>query len=56
MEPCSHVWVGAASCYMDVLDKPQRRIAGSSHGASLEPLTHRRNVASLSFFLYVLLC
>ena len=48
MEPCCHVWVGAASCYMDVLNKLQRRIVGSSHGASLEPLAHRRNVASLS--------
>ena len=53
MEYCFHVWVGAASCYFDLLDKPQKRICtsvGPSLTASLEALTHRRNVVSLSFF------
>ena len=41
------------SCYLDLLDKLQKRICrivGPSLAASLEPLTHRRNVASLSLF------
>ena len=38
---------------MELLDKLQKRICrvvGSSLAASVEPLGHRRNVASLSFF------
>ena len=53
MEYCCHVWAGAPSCYLDLLDKLQKRICrivGPSLAASLEPLAHRRNVASLSFF------
>ena len=53
MEYCCHVWAGAPSCYLDLLDKLQKRICrivGPSLAASLEPLTHRRNVASLSLF------
>ena len=53
MEYCCHVWVGASSCYLDLLDKLQKRIcriAGPSLAASLEPLAHRRNVTSLSLF------
>ena len=53
MEYCCHVWAGAPSCYLDLLDKLQKRICrivGPSIAASLEPLAHRRNVASLSLF------
>ena len=53
MEYCCHVWAGAPSCYLDLLDKLQKwicRIVGPSLAASLEPLAHRRNVASLSLF------
>ena len=53
MEYCCHVWVGAPSCYLELLDKLQKRIcrtAGPSLAASLEPLAHRRNVASVSLF------
>ena len=53
MEYCCHVWAGAPSCYLELLDKLQKRICrtvGPSLAASLEPLAHRRNVASLSFF------
>ena len=53
MEYCCHVWAGAPSCYLDLLNKLQKRtcrIVGSSLAASLEPLAHRRNVASLSLF------
>ena len=53
MEYCCHVWAGAPSCYLDLLDKLQKRICrivGPSLAASLEPLVHRRNVASVSLF------
>ena len=53
MEYCCHVWAGAPSCYLELLDKLQKRICrtvGPSLAASVEPLTHRRNVASLSLF------
>ena len=53
MEYCIQVWAGAPSCYLDLLDKLQKRICrivGPSLAASLEPLAHRRNVASLSLF------
>ena len=51
MEYCCHVWAGAPSCYLELLDKLQKRIcriAGPSLAASLEPLAHCRHVASLS--------
>ena len=51
MEYCSHVWAGALSYYLKLLDKLQKRICstvGPSLSASLKPLAHRRNVASLS--------
>ena len=53
MEYCCHVWAGAPSCYLELLDKLQKRICrtvGTSLAASLEPLAHCRNVASLSLF------
>ena len=43
MEYCCHVWAVASSCYLDLLDKLQKRIcriAGPSLTASLEPLAH----------------
>ena len=53
MEYCCHVWAGAPSCYLDLLDKLQKRICrivDPSLAASLEPFSHRRNVARLSLF------
>ena len=53
LEYCCHVWAGTPSFYLELLDKLQKRIcrtAGPSLAASLEPLAHRRNVASLSLF------
>ena len=53
MEYCCHVWASALSCYLELLDKLQKRICrtvGPSLAASLEPLAQRRNVASLSLF------
>ena len=47
MECCSHVWAGAPSCYLELLDKLQKRICrtvGPALAASLEPLAHRQNV------------
>ena len=41
---CSHVLAGAANCYLEMLDKLQKRIfsvAAPSFAVSLEPLTHR---------------
>ena len=53
MEYCCVVWANAPSCYLGLLDKLQKRICriiGPSLATSLEPLAHRRNVASLSLF------
>ena len=53
MEYSCHVWAGAPSCYLELLDKLQNlvcRTVGPSLTASLEPLAHRRNVASLTLF------
>ena len=50
---CCHVWAGAPSCYLELLDKLQKRICrtlGPSVAPSLEPLAHHRNMASLSLF------
>ena len=46
MEYCCHIWDGAPSCYLKLLDKlqiPICRTVGPSLAASLEPLAHRRN-------------
>ena len=43
MEYCSYVWAGAPSCYMGMLDKPQKwivRTGGRSLATSLEPLAY----------------
>ena len=51
MEYCCHIWACAPSCYLELLDKLQKRICrtiGPSLAASLEPLAHHRNVASIS--------
>ena len=58
MEYCCHVWAGAPSCYLDLLDKLQKqicRIVGPSLVASLELMAHRRNVASLVFSIGIIL-
>ena len=55
IEYCCHVWAGASSCYLELLDKLQKQICrtvGPSLAASLEPLAHCRNVASLSLFYW----
>ena len=43
MEYCCQIWAGAPSCYLDLLDKLQKRICrivGPSLAPSLEPLAH----------------
>ena len=43
MEYCCHVWAGAPSCYLELLDKIQKQICRTvvpSIAASLEPLIH----------------
>ena len=50
MKYLSPVWAGAPSCYLELLDKLQKQISrtvGLSFSASLEPLGHCLNVASL---------
>ena len=47
------LWAGAPNCYLELLDKLQRRICrtfGPSLAASLKPLAHCQNLASLSLF------
>ena len=51
IRPCLEA--GALSCYLDILDKLQKRICRTvnpSLPASLEPSAHRRNLVSLSLF------
>ena len=46
MEYCYHVWAGAPSCYLEMLDKQQKwicRTVGPSLAASLESLAHHQN-------------
>ena len=53
MEYCCHLWAGAPQRYLDAFDRIQRRISravGPELSSSLQPLSHRRNVASLSLF------
>ena len=53
LEYCFHAWACAPNCYLELLDKLQKRMCrtvGPLLAASLESLAHRRNVASLSLF------
>ena len=53
MEYCCRVQGGAPNCYLEMLDKLQKQICrtvGPLLAASVEPLAHRRNIASLSLF------
>ena len=58
MEYCCQVWAGAPSCSLQLIDKLQKQICRSvcsSLAAPLEPLVHRRSVASLSLFYSITL-
>ena len=53
VEYCCYVWSGAPGCYLELIDKLQKRICrtvGPSLTAPVEPLSHPRKVASLSLF------
>ena len=53
MEYCCHIWADASSCYLELLDKLQKRICktvGPLLATSLEPVAQHQNVASLSLF------
>ena len=53
MEYCCHVWDGAPSHYLELLDKLQKQICmtvGPSLAVSLEPLAYCRNAAILNLF------
>ena len=53
VECCCYVWTGTPSCYLELPDKLQKRICrtvGPSLAASRKPLSHCRNVATLSLF------
>ena len=61
LEYCCHIWAGAPSCYLELLDKLQKQICmtvGLSLAAFLEPLAHQQNMVSLSlsfryYFLFL---
>ena len=51
MEYCCHIWAGAARKTLSCLDRVQNRLrslVGDALFSSLQPLSHRRDVASLS--------
>ena len=54
MEYCSHLWAGAPKSQdLNLLDRVQMHIVnlvGSDLSANLQPLSHRRDVVSLSLF------
>ena len=53
IEYCCHVWAGAPSWYLELLDKIKKEICrtvGPSLAASPEPVAHHQNVACLSLF------
>ena len=49
MEYCFHVWAGAPSCYLELLDKLQKQICRTA-GPSFSALAHHRNVTRFSPF------
>ena len=56
MKHCCNVWAGAPNRYLEMLkNKLQKQICRISLGASLEPLAHRQNVASLSLSIGITL-
>ena len=53
MEYCCHAWTGAPICYLQLLEKLQKRIGRTvrpSLAASLERSAQRRNVTCLTVF------
>ena len=59
MEYCCHILAGAPGCYLELLDKLQKRIyrtVGPSLATSFEPLAHCHDLASLSLFYRYYFC
>ena len=55
MEYCCHIWAGACMSSLSSLDRVQRRLRwliGEELFNTLQPLSHRRDVASLSLFYH----
>ena len=53
IEYCCHLWARASAVCLHLLDRIQKRIlnlVGPDLCSNLQPLSHRRNVASLSLF------
>ena len=53
LEYCCHLWAGASAHCLHLLDRIQKRLVnlvGPDLCTNLHPLSHRRNVASLSLF------
>ena len=53
LEYCCHIWAGAPISSLNILDRVQRRLfnlLGENLYSKLQPLSHRREVASLSLF------
>ncbi|XP_065679767.1 uncharacterized protein LOC136094102 [Hydra vulgaris] len=53
MEYCCHIWGGSSDDALSLIDKVQKRIVnivGPAFAADRQPVSHRRNVASLSLF------
>ena len=53
MEDCCHIWAGAPSCDLSLLDRLQKRIVnlvGAEMGSTLQALSHLKSVATLNLF------
>ena len=53
MEYCCHLWAGAPRTHLNTLDRVERRVknlVGKQLADELQPLSQRRDVASLSLF------
>ena len=53
LEYCCHIWAGAPACHLSLFKRVQKHIVnlvGEELGSSLQPLSHRRSVASLCLF------
>ena len=53
MEYCCHIWAGAPASTLAMLDRIQKRVTnlvGPALASQLQPLSHRRLVASLSLY------
>ena len=53
MEYCCHIWAGASQRSLSTLDSVQKRLlglVGPDLYSTLQPLSHRPNVASISLF------